>query len=264
MALLTYAGVAGTLLEGQVNGVFLLAFSVAFMQLLSGRCLLGGLFSGALWLKPQYAVVFPLVFVAKGRWRELLGMSITGLLIGLGSLAMIGPTGVVQYLSAIGQVGGYYASVGSLASPEAMANWRALLLHLLPGLPEQSGLLLTWGLGGATLLLSLLVWRGSWEARSPHFPLQMLVTVAAALIASPHSHLHGTVLLLAPVAFIVARPEKLIVSTGLLHLPLATGYSLALVAWVFRGVSWLFVPYLLAVAWMLARAIHSAEPQVCT
>ncbi|HEX2924335.1 MAG TPA: glycosyltransferase 87 family protein [Chloroflexota bacterium] len=258
VVLLTYMGVAGTLLEGQVNGILLLAFSLGLLALVSGRCFLGGLLLGTLWLKPQYA----LLFAFKGRWRETAGMISAGLLIGLTSLAMIGSDGVVRYLAALGQVGGYYAAPGSFASPESMVNWRALLLNLLPSLPEEAGSLMVWSLGIATALLSLLAWAGPWDAQSPQFPLRMLVTVAAILVASSHSHLHGTVLLLAPLTLVLARCEKLPVSSRLWHSLLVSGYVLALVAWVFRGFSWLFVPYLVTFAAVLVFGLRTSDPEV--
>ncbi|MHB8990054.1 MAG: glycosyltransferase family 87 protein [Chloroflexota bacterium] len=60
LAMLTYLGVVDTHPEGQVNGLFLLAFNSSLLAFASNRPFLGGALLGVLWLKPQYALLFPL------------------------------------------------------------------------------------------------------------------------------------------------------------------------------------------------------------
>ncbi len=251
--MLTFGGVTTTLLEGQPYSLMLLALGSAMLAMACGRPLLGGALLGLLWLKPQYAALFPLVFLAKGRWREMAGMAATGIAVAVTSLAMVGPEGLARYLVMTRQVGAIdFPGV----HPQAMVNWRALLLNLWPGIPETSGSILVLALGTGTALLSLLVWRGHWDAASPSFPRQMLATVSAALIASPHSHFQGTVLLLAPLAMIAPiKGEHIAWAWRPL---LAIGYLLAVVAALYTQLRWLMGPYL-----ALAMGLQIMQRQRC-
>ena len=76
---------------------------------------------------------------------------------------------------------------------------------------------------------------------------------AEATLASPHSHFHGTVLLLAPVAFALGKPaEESPLSWGGYSM-LALGYLLALVSWPLR--IRLMVPFLvLALVLLILRS----------
>lgn len=125
------------------------------------------------------------------------------------------------------------------------------MVNLAPGLSEETGWVLTLALGGATCLVSLLAWRGDWEPASPRFARQMLAVTMATLVAAPHSHFHGTVLLLAPLALVVARPAGGSTLDWAWKPLLAVGYLLSLVAWLLRALSWLYVPYFLLVMGLL-------------
>ncbi len=203
--LLGFGGVASGVTQGQVNWVFLLPLSLGLLALEKDRPYLGGAILGLLWLKPQYAALFPLVFLLKGRWRELAGMLGMGAFLGAISLAMIGPGGVQMYLQSMSVVGGFHELENTAVCPLLMVNWRAFLLSFWPGTPEAEGRLLMAVLGGTTVALSLSVWRGPWDPASPRFPAQILVLLLASIVAAPHSHFHGMTLLLSPVAFMVAR-----------------------------------------------------------
>ena len=60
---------------------------------------------GLLWLKPQYALVFPLIFLMKRRWWELATMGGIGAALALLSLIMIGPASAAQYWELSKQMG---------------------------------------------------------------------------------------------------------------------------------------------------------------
>ncbi|HEX2924334.1 MAG TPA: hypothetical protein VHS28_09935 [Chloroflexota bacterium] len=109
------------------------------------------------------------------------------------------------YLRSMATVSGFHESPGTAVCPIEMVNWRALLLSFWPQIPEDAGRQLVTALGLITALLSLLVWSGPWDAASPRFPRQVLALLIATIVASPHSHFHGMLLLLAPVAFMAAR-----------------------------------------------------------
>jgi len=245
--LVTFGGVAVTLFEGQANAIFVLALSFAMLLMISGRPLAAGTLLGLIWLKPQYAVVFVLVFIVKRRWTELTGMTVVGLALTALSVGTVGARGVAGYLAVMSRIGGYYPPPGFRISPQAMANWRGLLVNLAPGISETAGYALMVGLGVATVLLSLWVWRGSWDPASPRFAIQMLVVVLTSIIVSPHSHFHGTVLLLPPLAMMLREPGGGLLASRRGKAAASIGYALALVAIPMRSLSWLFVPFFLGV-----------------
>lgn len=182
--LLTFGGVAGTLLEGQVNSLFLLAFSLGLLALTRGRRVTGGALLGILLLKPQYAAPFALVLLVKRRWRELVGMMAVGVAIGIMSLLMVGPTGLGSFFGELRRISAFRPPASALVSLGATVNWRALLLNLWPSVTDGVGGLLVVLLGGATILAALLAWRGDWMPESPRFSRQMLALTLATVVAS--------------------------------------------------------------------------------
>ena len=205
VALISYPGVVVSLWTGQVNALFALAFGLSLVALSSGKPFLGGALLGLLWLKPQYAVLFPLVFLLKGRWRELAGMSLVGGVLAAISLAIVGIEGARTYTEVLGRIGAFYPPPSSLISAEAMMNWRGLLINLLPGIPGELGSQLVLVLGALTMLSALPAMRGEWDPSSWLFPRQMLIVMLATLIAVPHSHFHGSVLALPAIAMALSR-----------------------------------------------------------
>ncbi len=253
VGMLSYLGVIMSLREGQVHGLLALFLSLSLLAMAGGRPGLGGVLLGVLLLKPQFALLFPLVFVVKRRWRELAGMVATGVAVVILSLVLLQPTGMITYIQLLRGIGGFYPSVST--SGWAMVNWRALLAGLIPDAADATGSVLMLLAGTATALLMLLAWRGRWEPRSPRFPLQVLATVLATAIATPHSHFSGTALALAPLAMLIGRPDAGILRPWIWCL-LALSYLLPVVIYlIWPAPKWLLAPfYLLAV---LLLAVHT-------
>ncbi|MCL4369938.1 MAG: DUF2029 domain-containing protein [Chloroflexi bacterium] len=265
--MLTFGAVADNLVWGQVDALFLLALSLGLLAMTRKRPFLGGALLGFLWLKPQYAVLFPIVFLVKGRWRELSGMAVAGVVVAGLSLALVGLEGVLRYLELLRRIGAFYPPVSSMILPEIMVNWRGLLMNLWPGLPGAMGSILVMVLGAGTALISLLAWRGEWNPSSPCFARQVLVTILATLIAIPHSHFHGLVLLLAPVGLAVARPMSGTALSSSWRPLLVVGYLLAFILSPFEHQRWLTVPFfltamviLVAQCWGTVRTGATALP----
>jgi hypothetical protein len=249
--LLTFGGVTVTLGGGQVNGLFLLAFSLALLALRRDKQATGGALLGILWLKPQYAVPFALLLLLKRRWRELSGMAGTAVATSALSLTMVGPTGILDYLREMQRISAFRPPPDALVSPQAMVNWRAMLLNLWPDVPDNVGAALVLLLGGATILVALLAWRGEWAPGSPLFARQMLVLTLATILASPHSHFHGAVLMLAPVSAMLARSPAGVAPVRGWRTLLVGGLLLSVSLVPFAPLRWLMAPYLLAGLGML-------------
>jgi len=262
--MLSFVAVTHTLFEGQPYGLLLLAFVLALRSLRSGRPFLGGMLLGLLWLKPQYATLFPVLFLMKGRWRELAGMATTGAAVGAVSLAMVGIQGAVNYLEMI-------RTIGSLkytwVNPSSMVNWRAVVIALLPGEPGELGSTVVLVAGVITVLISLAVWKGEWEPSSPRFARQMSAAALAVLVATPHSHLVGATLALAPLslAFI---PNWHAPAARVLIPMLIIGYLLGFAIWPLGSPRWLMAPYCFALMiilvvqcrWWPREGTHPSPP----
>ncbi len=245
VALLGFGAVGNTLMEGQVNALFALAFSLGLLSLSSGRRFLGGALFGILWLKPQYAVVLMLVLLTKRRWTELLGAASVAVILAALSLALVGHSGLSSYWTLMGQASLFRPPPHIAAGTQLMANWKGILINMWPDISDSTGALLVLILGATAVLSSMLAWRGPWDPTSPRFARQMLVTAMATVVSAPHSHFHGSVLLLAPLALCVARPACAAAAARPSRPMLVAGYLLALMLWPLVDLSWLFAPALL-------------------
>lgn len=264
VVLLSYMAVMTTLVEGQVNAPLLLALSLALWALGSGRPLLGGALFGLLWLKPQYAALFLTVFLVKGRWRELAGMVLAGAAVAGLSWVMVGSAGIAQYLAMLPRISAFHPqdSVFDTIYPEGMVNWRGLLVNVWPTIPAHIGSTLVAILGGATALASLLAWRGEWEPGSPRFARQMTATALATLAASPHSHFHGTALLLPFLALAMARSVAPDPYKWVWRATMAIGYVATFL--VLQDTSaWLLAPFFLVAMALLILSVSPAGASEC-
>ncbi|HEX2922863.1 MAG TPA: glycosyltransferase family 87 protein [Chloroflexota bacterium] len=262
VALLTFPGVADTLLWGQMVGLLALSLGSGMVALRNGKPFLGGLLLGLLWLKPQYAVGFPLLFLLKRRWRELAGVAVSAAVIAVASVAVIGQKGTVSYLDLMRGIGAFTPPAGSCVSPEMMVNWRALLLAVWPGIPDLTGSALVSILGFSTLLISLGAFIGPWAPRSPRFGTQMLALTLATLLASPHSHFHGLALLLPPAALLLgdqlraAAPSRFVAfAMAGIYLPVSALWWGSLLTSPGRAIFWIVTPFL--VTMLIFLVAHS-------
>ncbi len=261
--MLCTGGVVDILIWGQVDALFVLAFSLALLSMARGKSLLGGVLLGMLWLKPQYAVVFPVVFLVKRRWTELAGMAAMGGLFAVISVVVLGPAGTIHYLEVLRSIGAFYPPADSFVFPEIMINWRAIIINLWPGVPETVGSGLVLGLGALTVIGALLAWRGTWDPKSRRFALQMLLTATAVTLASPHSHLHGIALLLPPLALMLARGDGGRSLSGSWHAMLVAGFVLTWVGWLASDLRWLLGLYcILAMVMLLRQAWPSDQKRL--
>lgn len=248
-------GVADAVFWGQVDALFVAAFAVGLRALISGRPVAGGLALSFLWLRPQYAVALPLVFVFKRRWTELGAMLGGGLLLLAVSVVMVGLEGLLLYVEVLRRIGSFYPPETSFIFPELMINWRAVIANLWSTAPETAGSALVLLLAAATLGASLFAWKGHWDPASPRFPLQMLALAAATVVAAPHSHLHGVTMLLPPLGFALARSGELLRRVGLWTPLLVLGFLLSWLGWLWVPSRWLMGPYLGVLLAVLVAAL---------
>jgi hypothetical protein len=202
---------------GQMTGIVVGLMGAAILSLVSGRDATAGVALAVLAaIKPQYAVVLGIVLVFKWRVRALLSGAITGSLLGLASLVLIGFSGVNDYRTIIATVGSFRGIGAYHIEPQIMINWRGLLLTFFPWISDNAGMLLAYALGLVTIGFVLFAWRDPWQPASHDFSWRLLLTLSATLLASYHTHAHGAVLLLMPLLLWVRKSSE----PGTVDLPL--------------------------------------------
>jgi hypothetical protein len=229
-----------TLIVGQPMLWLSLGFAECYLALRRGQDFRAGMWLALLLLKPQYGIIIGPLLLWKRRWNAVAGVGVGAIVMLGGSLLVSNVQTLLAYPMSIVAEGSGYRGGQAGTSPEVMINWRSLLLRLLPGVDEVTGVVLTLSLSVATIGVVLLSWRGRWDAGSDRFPLLMLMVMVATLLASYHSHLPGAVLLAIPVAAVlggrqaswptrtliliaVALPSITLVVFGLTSIRLFTG-----------------------------------------
>jgi hypothetical protein len=202
-ALLLFFPIPIGLYFGQATIILLFAVLQAYEAFERGDDGRAGMWLAVLFLKPQYAIAFPLIFLYKRRWRAFAGITTIASAIGLTSLLMMGEDGIRNYMQLSKLYTGFH-SAHSTIYPSHMMNWHSILINLLPNLSDHVGVALTWLMAALSFALLPLVWRGAWIPRSARFAEQMLVTMIIVLMASFHTYTHGAVLLLVPGVAIMA------------------------------------------------------------
>jgi hypothetical protein len=190
-----------------------------------------GLWLTCLLLKPQYGLLLWLLFVWKRRWTTIAGVAVGGLAVLASSILVAGPAAVLAYPASLSDIAGFRG--GPNTFPDQMSNWRAVVLWLLPGVGDRTGLALTLALSGATVALAAIAWLGAWHPGDSRFAVRMVALLAATLLSSYHSHIYGGILLALPVGAMVAHGNVSAVARSLvvlsLCLPLVLGVGAMLV-----------------------------------
>jgi Glycosyltransferase family 87 len=186
--------------------IVLLACVVAecYLALHAEREVRAGLWLSLLIFRPQYAVLLGALLVWKRRWTAVLAAAAGVLAILLASVAVSSLPTLLEYPRAIQDEGGFRGTSGNPV--EFMINWRSLVVLVWPSIADAPGLLLTLGIGAATIAATAWAWRGPWWPRAAAFHVQITVLLLATLIANYHSHVYGAVLLAAPLIATLETP----------------------------------------------------------
>jgi hypothetical protein len=191
-------------LPGMLRNFLLGAFSLWMLL-----CLLGWYFElrrgadgqAAAWFllgsaKPQIMVGPGLVFLMGQRWKSLI-------LVILGGLVIFAVTGLIfgwqiwlDFLERLIASGNYYNEYG--ITPAGMYNFKGTLtLRFGSDWAKQINLI---SLAGFlfSLVLTVFLWRGKWDAQKPGFVLRLSFTLFLGLFFSLHVNLQDGLLLAAP------------------------------------------------------------------
>ena len=197
-----------TVFFGQVAMLFAYGFYRGYRFFERGTDFRAGLWSGALYIKPQLAVFLGLVFLLKRRCVRL-SRACTGGPRRVGCFpGAVGADGLRDCTGTLRSMSGF-RDVPAITSPSLMINWRGVLAGFLPpDVPDRMGMALTVALSLLTTASLLIVWRGAWDPGGARFPAQMLATVIVMMLASFHNHIHSAVILLVPGMAAAARRRR--------------------------------------------------------
>ena len=202
------------ILEGQDSGVALLLLVAAWVSMRRGGDARGGFWLGLALFKFQ--VILPLAFILAFRKPNLLkGFSISAALLGLISVIMIRPAGVISYiysLTGMARASSEGVSLKFGMDPRLIPNLRGLAYGLVS---RGSGALLhSWATGVVVAVglisLAALVWVirrvvPTREDSVEGFDLAFSLAVMISLLLSFHILAHDLVLLAVPFAIVVNR-----------------------------------------------------------
>jgi hypothetical protein len=195
-----------TLLVGQFQIIMAWALTECFLALRAGKDFQAGVWLGLLLLKPHYGILLGPLLIWKQRWRAVVGVAATGLVLLGVSVVAVGFPALMAYPQSFSVMAQFRGD-----DPSVMINWRALLLEIKPEISDRGGVVLSIALGCLTVACTALMWRGPWHPGSSTFALQFSAVTLATLLVNYHSHPYGAVLTLVPLAFAVmtGRATKL-------------------------------------------------------
>jgi hypothetical protein len=177
-------------------GFLIAALFIGGMALLPKRPLLGGMLLGLMVIKPQLGIVLPLALAAGREWRAFLGAALSA--VGFLLLGLI-IFGLQSYRAWLGDAG-LYASVvtDGLAGWQRMASvYSALRFDGLGAVPAWIAQALV-ALAAVAACCRLWQLKAEWGARAG-------ALAAATALASPYLFGYDTLLLVTPLAWLVAR-----------------------------------------------------------
>jgi hypothetical protein len=174
---------------GQIDALLVLPLVAGTVLLAADRRFAAGLLLSLLLLKPQTIWLLPVALLVVGEWQVVVGMAAGAACLAGGSLWLVGPGGIGQWLSLLGSAGPAVATSNGL--PGAIAS-----------------------LGGngagfaAAVALGLLacVWM-FWQRRTlTGRPLQVVALgIAASLLLAPHIYAYDLIVAVVPVVVIAQR-----------------------------------------------------------
>ena len=176
---------------------------------LSDKPFRAGLWLGGLLLKPQLLVLIGLLFVLQRSLRILAGLAVSSSILLISSLALVGPTGMVQIL----RLWLLYSRGQASSWIEGMMNWRMLGFHVSAIIGPWAG----WGIVAAgmlaTLVITLAVWRQPFSPTRNLSAVAILGVLAATTSFAWHSHISMATILIPPIVYLSMTnvlPQKVV------------------------------------------------------
>lgn len=179
-------------LVGQ-NGFLTAGIMLAGLRLIATRPVLGGALLGTMIIKPQFALVLPVVVIAARLWPAIPAAMLSALSL-LVAAALIFGTGAYY---------GFAATIGLYGNWLQSGHWPWPMLASFYAIGRWFGLggfawALHWSVAFAALTAVWFAWRQGWNSRIP-------VAASASLLISPYLFAYDAVLLVSPLAWLYGR-----------------------------------------------------------
>ena len=177
-------------------GFLVAAFFIAGVALLPKRPLLGGVMLGLMVIKPQLGLVLPFALAAGREWRAFAGATLGSLgFLLLGLLVF----GLGSYQAWIGNAALYSSVVA-----DGLAGWHKMASVYAPlrlaGLDATAG----WVGQGVAALIAVAACCWLWH-RKTDWGVRAAALAAATALATPYMFAYDTLILIVPLAWLLAR-----------------------------------------------------------
>jgi hypothetical protein len=210
------------LLGGGQDAAFVLAVWLLAIRLMTSRHqVMAGAVLGLVLLKPQHAVLVPVVLLVTRRFGALWGFVVTGSVQGAVSLVLLGPAGVLEWVGAL--TGSDFTGKVQQGQAWKMVSMPALLHGLAPGLMTgavSSMVALLVLVAAATVLVLMLLRAQRSVVREAITAVDPTAVLMAALcttvVFSPHLVVYDAVLLFPVALFLLERRPSVAVRLALM------------------------------------------------
>ena len=183
---------------GQINVWLVICLGEFMRAYLERKPLKAGVYLAGLLLKPQTLILLLPFLLLKGEIKALGGFTLAALALLALSILIGGQEGLKELFLLWLR----YAKGLPTTGPEAMINWRMLLVHLSTHLSPTIGWVIA-GMGMAlTAGLTFYLWKKLPPNDSEAFVVAFLGTIAATLAITWHSHFHLGMLLFPPIIWL--------------------------------------------------------------
>lgn len=136
--------------------------------------------------KPQLVLPMAGAFLVARRWRTLAVCGVTGGILFVNSLGMVGWQGVFDLLSILRFMGEH----SFIILPSNMPNLRGLSVVFLGSNHEWAALVVTVTISLGLYALCLHFWRNEFDVRKPAFDLIFALTIVTTVLTSYHLYAH--------------------------------------------------------------------------
>jgi len=187
-SLLSVPAVVGNVVTGQNTALVLLGLALNYALQRNDRPVWAGAALGLVLIKPHLIIGPAIVLLAGKNWRALLGLGISAIVLGTGSMFLVGTSGVASYLNVARDVAGWVHLDQFFRLDMHTPN--AILHTLAPQAADVAVVVV----GGVVAIF--LAWRAS-QARAYTAETASLAVVASLLI-TPYAHLHDLMILVVP------------------------------------------------------------------
>jgi Glycosyltransferase family 87 len=188
-------GVQSAILQGQASFILLILLLMFTLTVRGQRRFGAGFSTGLIFFKPQFQPVPLIILLTRRWWLALIVASVTVILLSLCSVALVGFSGIIQYVQLL--TGYLTKEQGHGSYPETMQNLRALVQYTVPFYwAPKIWLLLIVPVVAATVLLNV---RPGTDPSTNS--VQWIGNFSASVLIAPHLNAHDLAVLIIPTAF---------------------------------------------------------------